>query len=116
MKKLVLITALLCSTAGYALDLLPPPNPDRWPMSKVSCVTVDIDPADSQWTSMDCTQVWFDDSDKCYYDHTMVRDDVAHVWRTVSRTIVRFPYSEGAYRCSIDTHPIPPPASSKRRQ
>lgn len=107
-----LFALALLSTSVFALDLPPPPAPVEWPMSRVHCINIDFDPADAQPSTQSCTQVWFNDSEKCYYNATVIQD--AGVWRVMSKAIVRFQYTPDSLRCTPDTGPVPPPAATVR--
>jgi hypothetical protein len=95
---------LLVTTTGAALadDLRPPTVPEEWPMSKVKCVAYK-DPA-SQQRQQNCVQVWYNGSERCYYNATM--ELVAGTWHVRSKALVRFPFTDGAPRCDINTHPV----------
>jgi hypothetical protein len=109
MMKFLIVFSVVASPA-IADDLQPPNAPTEWPMSKVRCTNIDFDSTDGQASSQICTQVWFNDSEKCYY--SAIVDLTDGVWRVRSKNLMRFRYT-GDPRCTPNTHPVPPPVKSR---
>jgi hypothetical protein len=101
----LLIAFCFVASSALALDLRPPTVPVEWPMSKVRCTNIDFDPTDGQPSSQLCVQVWFNDSEKCYYSAVMEMAD--GIWRVRSKNLMLFEYT-GDPRCTPDTAPPAP--------
>jgi hypothetical protein len=95
---------LLVTMGGAAMadGLKPPTVPEEWPTSKVKCATYrDLG---SGQRHHNCVQVWYNNTERCYYNATM--ELVGGTWHVRSKALVRFPLSDGAPRCDVDTHAV----------